>query len=86
MHLEKEFLLPGKVYGSTFPQVNMFLWQYHFYPHFHLVNESISKSTNISASMSLSTTIFPASNGVVRDARRVRHLLKLDFARGTDNC
>ena len=39
LHLEKEFLLPGKVYGSTFPQVST---------DFHFINEADEPPTTFS--------------------------------------
>ena len=46
LHLEKEFLLPGKVYGSTFPQVST---------DFHFINEADEPPTyNIFSLISVS--------------------------------
>ena len=57
---------PGKGVSLTWKSLwvnvptgkHVFLWQYHFYPHFHFLNESNWRSTNIFASMFPSTNIF----------------------------
>ena len=69
MHLEKEFLLPGKVYGSTFPQVDFF-------------HPSITKNLNLESIVPLTTNVLPAvyGGGVVRDARWVCFLATISAA------
>ena len=73
MHLEKEFLLPGKVYGSTFPQVEFFLPS--------TTKNPVYKELKLRVCCAFDN-VLPAvhGGGVVRDARWVCSLPAISAA------